>query len=92
MAWGAERARLRLASQQRGDEEGHDQQKQIQTNEDEKASAHAIDDACPCSPEPYSARDDTDRSEDGGEEEDPDQRLVLAMSSRRLVLLSARKA
>ncbi len=59
---GPERARLNRASQQGGDEEGHYQEKQIQTKEDEKASADAIDDACPCPPQPHGSSEETDRS------------------------------
>jgi hypothetical protein len=69
-------------SQQGGDEEGDYQEKQIQTNEDEKASTHAIDDTCPCPPQSHGARDETDSSEDDGDENEKDQRPVLAMSLR----------
>jgi hypothetical protein len=81
-AGGTERGWLQLASQQGGDEEGDYQEKQIQTNEDEKASTHAIDDTCPCAPQPHRAHDETDSSDDDGDENEKDQRPVLAMSLR----------
>jgi hypothetical protein len=51
-------------------EEGDYQEKKIKAKEGEKASADAIDDACPCPPQPHGARDEADSSDDYGDEND----------------------